>query len=855
MGQNEPMPTPKIVVTINEPRLELKKEGWSKSRVAASIRAALISKVPGPDESCLDRFRPADFPNGVWQDPDTGIILMRPSALRPDYAESSDFFSARIKLSDLTVPAPVGGVALFDEPSDPDTGKPKLIALQRDDPDVDIAGLTGLSTWVNAVHPASNDSSMVFVAAFAGPMSINEGFTLTIQPSGIATDRASAWFGVMFGDRYYLQLGMNGAASLWEYRYSTCATGASTDWVRRERFEYAQGGVDHTKPFQMTIMPWGMEFISILFSQAAQPSKKAKATDLRTSSNTFTFKVTLSVDDLPRIDGTHNHYVKLEPAPIRIAMRKKGFQYAFALARIRFAASTSFYGLPEQLTEVKGVDVTTSAIGFRPTGTTMTCTKVNEDGATWDIDEHIRFAPLVTLNSDTSRKYTPELWGLEYDCLATTHTPDVDAFDVSTLWTSLTWRMSCHPDSNELSMVMRRDTDWLNLIKLDGCITIKIDSVEYFQGYIEQYRPHFDGLPITVGFQRRAALGLPNNTAPGVPLRDNPVADDHWQRLADTDGANFKSLTGTSLGAIFETGFKRAGYDFATECEIDAEVYTLEVDGFTRANDWKQPQEDANIADLFRRLITSYGTQNAGNLRCIRLRGKWRVYIARAFDILTDTPDLVFMLDDKAIYSSPVTDDERWDDVDGPRLRVQMQPEIYIKRPEFNDLRCLTTDEPGENAVALAAFIAPHPDTIDDPTFIRYEGRVRSKTMGPSECGHLSTQNELERFARRLYDETYREVIQWTHGAEWVPGVEPDQFAWIVGLGPAGTPVSYGVYRIEEIEVNIEHDNVPDVTPDEGDFPQTLGDRRFTWKGEYTLVWESAYEVDGIPMWSTVHPE
>jgi hypothetical protein len=106
-----------------------------------------------------------------------------------------------------------------------------------------------------------------------------------------------------------------------------------------------------------------------------------------------------------------------------------------------------------------------------------------------------------------------------------------------------------------------------------------------------------------------------------------------------------------------------------------------------------------------------------------------------------------------------------------------------------------------------------------------------------------------------LYDETYREVIQWTHGAEWVPGVEPDQFAWIVGLGPAGTPVSYGVYRIEEIEVNIEHDNVPDVTPDEGDFPQTLGDRRFTWKGEYTLVWESAYEVDGIPMWSTVHPE
>lgn len=847
------MPTPRIQITINEPRLELRKEGWSKSRVASSIRAARLTKVPGPNSSCLDRFLPADMPNGVWQDPDTGYILMRPSALRADFTESPDFYSARIPLASLTVPSPVNGVPVFDEPADPTTGKPKLIALQRDDPEIDLPAITGVPAWANAVHAASNESSMVFVAA-TSTFALNEGVTITVQPSGLAIDRAAAWFGIMIGDRYYIQLGMNGSAALWEYRYSTCATGSSDDWVRRERFEYSQGGVDHTKPFQITILPWGMEFISILFSQATQTNQKARATDRRVSSNTFTFKITLGVDDLPRYDQTHGHYVKVEPAPVRIAMRKKGYQYAFAIARLRFAASTSFYGVPEQLTEPKGPnDVSVTPIGFYPGGSNIDGGKVNEDGAAWNVNSNVRFSPWLTLTSGGGGMYTPELWGVEYDVPASAHVPTTTPYDVSDAWTSLHWRETNHHDSSELSMVLRRDADWQNLLKLDGVVTVRVDNVERFQGYIEQYRPHFDGLPVTPMFDRRIAAGLPPSENAGIPLRDNPVADDHWQRLADTDAANFRSLTRKLIGDIFYEGFKRAGYDDA-EIVIDAEVFDLQIGGFERASDWKQPQEDANVADLFRRIITTYGTQNAGNLRCVRRRGAWRVYIARAFNRAQDAPDVVFMLDDRVFFPNGATDAVRWSAQGGPYLRVLTQPEIYVRRPSFNELRCFTTDEPGENAIALAAFIAAHPKTITDPTFVRYEGRARPKTMGPSECGHLSTQNEIERFARRVYDEEYRTVIQWTHAAEWHPSVEPDMFAWIVGIGPDGYPVSYGVYRIEEVEITIDLDNVPDVADVGPWVARKIGDRSFTWQADYTFAWESFYESGQIPMFSEVHP-
>ena len=844
------MLAPRINLTLNEPRQELLQEGWSRSRVASSLQAARLSTMPGPNNTTVTRYLPADFPHGVWKAPDTGFLLMRPSALRDDFAESPDYFNARIPLSALTFAS--GVVPTFDEPAAALTGKPKLITLQRDDPNVDVPSIAA-PAWAWAALTASSPL-MTFTAATVGTLAINEGFTMTVQPSGLATDRAEAWLGLMFGDRYYLLLGMNGSAAIWEYRYPSVATGSPSDWVRRERFEYTQGGVDHTKAFQVTVLPWGIEFISLLFSQAAQPSQEARAATTQRSTNTYTHRLSLGIGELPRFDQAHGHYVKIEPAPLRIAMRRRGHQYAFALARLRYPPQVEFIGLPEQLTEPKGpMDVMVTPIGFYPGGSHVARGRVNEDGAVWDPPAHVRFAPTFALQSGGGGMYTPELWGVEYDVHPRVHVTPTTAHDLSPVWSSLRWRESNHPDSSDLTIVMRRNLDWQNLLKLDGLVTLRIDGVERFQGYIEQSRPHFDGLPFSPMSDARAALGMPRDVNLGVPLRDQPVVTDHWGRLADTDAANFRSLTRRSIGEVFEEGLHRAGYT-SGEIAVSPEVHELSFGGFERANDWRQPQEDTNVADLFRRIIETYGAQNRQDLRCVRRRGAWRVYLSRSFDPAAQLPGLVFMLDDRVFFPQGASDAARWSAAGGPYLKVFTQPEVYVRRPEFNELRCFTTDEPNETAVALAAFIAAHPRTLTDPTFHAYEGRIRAHTMGSSACGHLSTQNEIERFARRVYDSEYRKRVQWTHAAEWHPNVEPDQFAWVVGRGPDAAPVSYGVWRVEEVEVSLETDNVP-LPPDVDPWRQTrLGDRQFTWEADYTLAWEAPYSTLEVPMFSWVHP-
>lgn len=847
------MPAPRIALTVNDSRQELLKDGWAKSRISSSIRVAELTTTEGVGGAPVLRMLPAALPPSVWQDPDTGYVMLRPSSLRDDYAESPEFYAGRVPLAQLDIPVQPTGIPLFEEPAEPNSGTPKLITLLVEDTNAAITGLSSQPAWANAVHTASNDDGLTFVAVTKTPLAINEGVTLTLVPSGLASDRSAAWFGVMIGDRYYIQLGMNGSAALWEYRYSAYATGTADDWVRREEFQYNQGGVNHTEPFQITIFPWGMEFISVLFSQATQPNQEPRASDRRLSSNTFTFQVGLNTGDVPRFDQDHGHYVKLEPAVVRLAMRKQRYQYAFLMAKLRFGASETFYCAPEQLTEPKGAGVGVTPLGFYPGGSTITTAVVNEDGAPWDIFQNVRFSPILTLISSPDRRYTPELWGLEFDVPAQVHVPPSIPKDISTVWSSLNWRESCASDLTELRIVMRRDKDWRNLVKLDGCVTLKIDGQERWQGYITRYQPHFDGLPVTSHYVQ----ALDENE--GVPLRDNPVADDHWQRLNETDGANFRSLTQRYLGEIFREGLQRAGYA-ADEIDVAPELDDMQIGGFERASDWKQPNEDATIGDLFRRIIKTYGTQNRGNIRCVRRRGVWRVYVARSFRPGVDLPHVVFMLDDTVFFEpGSVTDEQRYTMAGGPYLRVLTQPEIEVRRPEFNELRCFTTDEPSENAIAQAAFIAAHPRTLTDPTYVRYEGRARPTTMGPSDCGHLSTQNEIERFARRTYDEEYRKSIVWTHAAEWQPSVEPDQFAWVVGRGPDGYPVSYGVWRIEEVEITIDLDNVPDSTRPTFGSDGTpaggwLGDRSFTWQADYTLAWESAYEEGDAVMWSEVYP-
>lgn len=823
-----------VAVILNDPRTELRRTGWSSLRVGAAFRAAALTSRQGADGVCRPTFTPADFPHEVWQEPDTGYLMLRPSPLRDDF---NDIFPlARIPLANLFVPpdwtSGTQSGAWFDEPANPMTGKPKMIACHKPDTTTAIPTLAGVpQLWLDAM--AANSFALGIKAATASPLAVNEGFAITLLPEGIATDRAGAWFGVGFGGRFYLQIGMNGMAALYEYGTPSCQDQAT--WIRRARFEFAQGQADK-EPFQVSVIPWGQDSLTFLFSQAKQSNRPTRHNTGKAILHSFTYHTSDSTGALPRYDDTLQHYVKLEPSNLFFAMRHVDYQYAFALSRVRYLA-TSFALLPEILDEPKPTaDPFVDPIGFRPAGSTATATVLNQDGTAWDRTTGFRFSPQLAMTPSASAVYTPEVWALEHTIPPEVFTSADQSNDFSQNWSSLTWRETTHPDSSDIKVVVRRDRDYAALLKRDGCLRIDIDGAARVHAYFREQQPHWDGYKPDM-------------------LRDQWVLDDAWDRLNGVTIAFFKSFTKLSIGALLTQLFYYAGYQDA-DIDIDPILMAIEISGFEKESDWKLPAEEVTVGDLVRELIKVYGLQGQDTLRVRRQLGKWKCYLAPLFigagDAAT-TPDVIFTMGSDLMGVRDMKDRDRFL-LDPLVLKVLTHPEFSIRRPSFNAGSFFGVDDPSEQAGLLAAFIAPDPATLDDPLAVDFNQRVRHKTFGPQEMGHISTQNGLERRARKMYDEENRKTRVVTFAGEWQPAVTPDQFAWLVGYAPGINPVSYGLWRIEEAEITLEHDLGLVAGDDKWFGSNNQLDRRWTWGADYVLTFAGAYEEDGFPMFSTTVP-
>ena len=192
------------------------------------------------------------------------------------------------------------------------------------------------------------------------------------------------------------------------------------------------------------------------------------------------------------------------------------------------------------------------------------------------------------------------------------------------------------------------------------------------------------------------------------------------------------------------------------------------------------------------------------------------------------------------------TDAERWAGVDGKRwFQIHESVDFGVRNPEFNSLRAYGSTGSGEPAEALMCAIAPKPDELTDSSKFGFRGACRPKEIGPPDTGLCSTINELQRFARRFYDEEYRGLASMNLIGEWQPVVEadvgmrylrPDQFVWIIGLSPfkveslgiyAGDPVSFGAWRIEQLD--------PEITEDQG--PGNPYELEFTRRANYALTY------------------
>lgn len=854
------MATPGVLLELNYARQEVLRPGWGLTKTAGAFRGASWDGekwVPGSLGFEMVAGNPVDSAN-LWQEAETGVVLLRPNAFRDDLVTSSAWESCWI--SDLS-----GRGQLQFDPDD-------LEKVEHDEGSKPVwfhsklasasASLNGLGTVPDHLEALNVESrfGMKWVARTAEMLSDNEGFAVYGQAYGVATDRQNALMGGAFGQRWYVQIGMNAEAAI----YENAGTPTAPNWVRRKRFELQGGSLNADFAFMLAVIPWGIDGISVVFSQ--QPIAKDLEQASTGASEGASLYLCRKHGYTPPWDAAAGHWVKTEADQLTVALRSDVVA-GFSLLKVRYAAC----GLrlaPEVLDEAKpGKTPTVLPIGYEPMGSggfvsdtssTHGASYTNERGVAWDDTKDTKIVAATWLKPSAGGKYTPEVWAMEYDVETTTHNPALTAIDLSERWQKICFKLTAEPKGSPIDVRYLRNGDWANLLKLDGQLRLTVDGIEVCDGPVTRAKPTMSG-----GVGILNGDGVPRST---IMVVDDLEAEDGWSDFASESAAYFPSLTNKTLGAVFEKVFERAGVG-PSSYVIDSALYEIYVDGWDRPNDWKLPNENDSLEDVLCGLIERYGLQGNGGgrtVRCHKLDGVWTAYLDFVYDPAV-APSLAFFLDDRCLPAgSPYTDAERYAGIEGVRwLRLFEQPEITVCAPRFNAVRAFASAGTGDGSDMFSCYIPPEPAAMTDPLDPDYQRRARWYTLGPPETAMATTQNELERIARRFYDEHCVPERWWAQHGEWQPGVWPAMICSVFGIAPedggdfaAGDVVSYGAWRIETIAGEIRSD-APAVPAPDGSMGGAHGDdRKWTRTGLYTLryVGETDPEVVGVPMFSAMLP-
>lgn len=862
-----------ISLKVNTPRPLLRREGFALSRTAKAFRGAIRRKltndptyeyVPaglGEDELL---GIPIDDP-GIFQFPETGVLQLKPSGLRPDLMENEAFAPFWLGIDDFlyrTYGDPLRS-ELFEIPQDHLPSAPKVLNVQREDT-TDLVGITPTQTQAASLD-LDTRFSLIWLAESTAAFHPNESFSVFINPFGIMSDRAAAFFGILYGYRWYLQLNMAGGFAL--YEYVPGKVGELPSWVRRKTFAFAQGGIDMSREFQLTVIPHFQDAIEFLFSQAAQ-GDPSQASDYKAAVSAGFMYECKKNGFTPPFSVAMQQAIKTDAAPIAIAVRKDRYQVAFMIHRNRYIES-GFTLVPETIDEPKPARTpTVDPIGYfgqnlageagakvqkSKTDSTLGARFVNEKDEVWTPSKDTKIVASCWLKpsgaSIAQAIYSPEIWAMEYRVLPETHTVADAEQDLSDQWTKISGRLSTHPDTDGIEFRFWRNA-WRKIYKLDGPVDLEVDGYLLHEGEILQYRPTSEGRFSFYSDDPAIAGDNAGKVRTRPRFFDDADSTGFWDSLNETSASHMLTLTSRSYGAIIYELLRLRGDEDAS-IDIAAELYSLQVDGWEAANDWKQASENMSLGDVARLLIALYGAQgsvetNAAaprDLRLVRRDGISKAFLSPVYDPAT-FPAHVFYLSLRAVPEAirALEDTDRWDGVEGVRYwKTFSAAEFTRRRADYNAVKSYCTVGNAEGADMFAAFISPHPDALEDGANWDFQGRVRSRCYGPNENAMASTLLELQRVTRRRYDTEARPMLSLVLEAEFQPGkIDTDQFVCVVM--PAidddvdeayleGDPVTFGAFRILEIQYEFEL-SPPDAEP--GDVLVDLPAQDFPIRPELT---------------------
>lgn len=849
-----------LKVDINYARPVVSRPGHEWFTLSSSFRGSTLQPpgklISGTFGMGLDGLADAS----VWREPATNTVMLRPSPLRADWMNDPFWAPTWYRLT--------GSRTLRVNPAETDVqvlvesgSQPVLLRSIKPSPDVPFAGIAGVNPVVTSIDISS--MGMTWVAETNQPLVANEGFSFLIQPSGTMADRSEDFFGFAFGNAFFIALQTGGTAKAYQR--------TPDGWILREVFAYSEGGIDNGRPFQLTVIPFGMNQISVLFSQAAKESGSNEGNASAETRQAFVIELDRYNTPAP-YDSAIKDRRKTDPAPVYVAIRSVDLQVAWGLAVVRYAPGgirLAAEVLPEPMTGqiprryIYGrVGMTSGGVearnfedaAFTNPGVGVT----DENNNLWTLATTSRQCHLFTfLRPSGGGIYSPEILAMGGSFAPVIQTSDnASEYEISQYTRKINFVLSSEMNPTSAEILWNREDGYMDSMTLDGPLRIRTSAATpmvLWEGFIDQMRPVLQG-----SVKTRLRPDLSKEAVHTHLQTEDTLAVDLWRDLEMTPARGMQNLSRRSVGVLIEEGLTRSGWTSA-DWEIESDLYDIEVDGSNGSDDWKLVNDDATVADLFRALRAHYGLQGRGPLRIVRRDGKWRANMPAAWVPGESEPDGFFNLAGGAVeqYFGLGTDLERYD-ADQPVLRMLDNLEWTISAPGFNSLSAYCATKTGAGADALAVYIAQDPRERSgfNATF---QPRVKSRYEVPAMTAMTSTLEGLARWARRLYDEEGRTSIRTTIGAEWQPGVWPDQVFVVLGQAPGdnvslgidvGDIVSYGAWRIEQISVEATHDDDDLEAGGWGASSPVMPSRIWSRLGDYACVYVGPWENDDIPMFT-----
>lgn len=825
-----------------------------------------------PGGIVVERLRPsnaASWGGAYGENPRSALVrtsgvgmFLEPSGERPDMdvvplginLGADDFLSNYVPTS-----------LILEEQAIPGDGEMKLLEVKRATTSPTLTAVAVSPQYGPSYFPMPGSTGRepwIWLLKTDTPLYANESFCVHVQPLGTFAEGGGVIWAMGFGHHHYIEVTGAGVVDYW---YNTNELVSSPRWQKIKTLGVGVGEGKWVNSFYLSITPLGKDAIRIRASNAT-PSEEwphyghdaLKASDAVIHMNRFRKSPC-------RFDVTLHDYIKTEAAHVFIAFPKDEGSAAFTFHRSRFAANYEtllagenlgyprsaapvFYGFGTPRAGggvISGTFIDDTGGLYSPgTSTSIACSLDSWVPGTFDVRGYV---------------YTPVLTKIAYKIPSSVVLRDdpPEALDWSRVWRKIEFTLTVHPKATLCSVELNRTFDWRNLLKLDAQLDVTVDGEYVWSGYWEINKPMQVGSFTSEPF----GTSLDRDLMRTPRLEGDVQATERlWTKLEETPGEAFAFLRPGNVAEAITRILNFAGIRDEDIVIADAALADMDFDDPDDEGRSYTGASGASMADIARNVIEKYAVQGQEAIWIRLIGGVYTIGISQYYENgVSDLPEKVFYLHPGVMPPQEFgyTDAERWAGIDGYKYYaiISESLDVTVERAAGNMLAAYAPASPDLDDDLLACYITPHPDTLGDPNNYNFENRIRPWTANAEASANASGLLELARFARKEYDRNGAPRASLNIDAEWQPGIEPGDIVWIQGLRvleeaedrPHGIPVSYGAWRIEEIDVTIECDDE--------DADGLEHSRAMTWTGHYTMVYAGIAETEEIPMFTTVLPD